>query len=184
MLYEFESADMAPSTNRITLRLPNNVLNILKKEAEKKDLPLNALVTKILNKNVSFDMHLEAIQGIIMSHTMLLKIIDQVDESVMKEIAHEDQQVMKDILTVLGLSYDLDHIINNYLVILGKYCGWYKFSHETTHNHYRLVFETEYGSKWIKFVAEYVKNIFESLKIRIDNESISNKAIVFEFTKH
>jgi hypothetical protein len=178
-----EVLEMAPSTNRITLRLPNNVLTELKKEAEKKDLPLNALVTKILNKNVSFDMYLEAIQGIIMSHTMLLKIIDQVDERAMKEIAREDPQVMKDMLAVLGLRYDLDHIINDYLVMLGKYCGWYKFSHEITHNHYRLVFETGYGSKWIKFIAEYVKNIFESLKIRIDNESISNKVIVFEFTK-
>jgi len=179
-----EVLEMAPSTNRITLRLPNSVLNALKKEAETKDLPLNALVTKMLNKIVSFDMQLDAMPTIIMSHVLFTKIIDKIDEASMKEIAREGPNIIKTLFTILGFRYDLDNVINNYLVTLGKYCGWYKFIPEITRNHYRLVFEIQLGSKWTKFVVAYVKNILESLMINIDDESINDKVIVFEFTKH
>jgi hypothetical protein len=174
---------MAPSTNRITLRLPNSVLNALKKEAEKKDLPLNALVTKMLNKIVSFDMQLDAMPTILMSHILFTKIIDEIDESSMEEIAREGPNIVKNLFMILGLGYELDNVINNYLVTLGKYCGWYKFNSEITRNHYRLVFEIKLGSKWAKFVTAYMRNILESLKIHIDNESVNHNVIVFEFVK-
>src|SRR4029077_3308583 len=161
MLYEFESEEMAPSTNRITLRLPNNVLNILKKEADKKDLPLNALVTKMLTKIVSFDMQLDAMPTIIMSHALFAKMIDKIDEPSMEEITKEGPNIIKNLFTILGFRYELDNVINNHLVILGKYCRWYKLSPEITRSNYRLVFEIQLGSKWAKFVASYVKNILE-----------------------
>jgi hypothetical protein len=183
MQYELESSDMAPSTNRITLRLPNSVLNALKKEAEKRDLPLNALVTKMLTKIVSFDMQLDATPTIIMSHALLTKLIDKIDETAMEEVAKEGPNIIKNLFTILGSRYEIDNIINNYLITLGKYCGWYKFSPEITRNHYRLVFEIQLGSKWVKFVTAYVKNILESLKIHIDNESINHNVVVFEFVK-
>jgi len=37
-LFSLETIDMAPSTNRITLRLPKNTLEELKKEANEKDI--------------------------------------------------------------------------------------------------------------------------------------------------
>ena len=178
-----EVLEMAPSTNRITLRLPNSVLNILKKEAEKKDLPLNALLTKMLTKIVSFDMQLDVMPTIIMSHALFTKMIDEIDEPSMEEISREGPNIIKNLFTILGLRYELDNVINNYLVTLGKYCGWYKLNPEITHNNYRLVFEIQLGSKWTKFVAEYVKNILKSLKIHIDNESINHNVVVFEFVK-
>ena len=39
-------------SNRITLRLPSNILQVLKKESEKRDLPLNAIINRILSKNI------------------------------------------------------------------------------------------------------------------------------------
>lgn len=183
MLYEFESVDMAPSTNRITLRLPNSVLNALKKEAEKRDLPLNALVTKMLNKTVSFDMQLDTMPTIIISHVLFSKMIDKIDKASMEEIAREGPNVIKKLFTILGLRYELNEIIDNYFVMLGKYCGWYKFSSNINNARYRLIFETQLGSSWTKFLVAYIKNILESLKIHIDNESMNDNVILFEFVK-
>lgn len=138
-----EVLEMAPSTNRITLRIPNSILNELKKEAEKRDLTLNALVTKMLYKEISFDMRLDAMPTIITSHILFSKILDKIEERNMEEIASEGPKIVKQLFTILGLRYELDNVINNYLVTLGKYCGWYKFSPEITHNHYRLVFKMQ-----------------------------------------
>ena len=183
MLSELESMDMAPGTNRVTLRLPNDILNILKKEAQKRDLPLNALVTKILYKSVSFDMNIHAMPTIMMSQFLFNEIFNDLNESNMEKIAQEGPRVVKKLFTVLGLRYELDQVISNYFVTVGKYCGWYTFTHEIRHNHYRLVFETQLGSKWAKFVKLYVKFILESFVLRIDDESMQDNVIVFELTK-
>ena len=176
-----EILERTPITNRITLRLPNHILEILKKEADQKDLTLNALVTKILNKNIAFEMHVNAVSSITMTHDLFMKMIEKMDESEIVEIAKEGPKVIKKLFKILGLEYDLDHIIYSYFTIVSKYCGWYEFIHKVKHDRYRLVFNVVPESKWTRFVQVYVKTILESLKIRIDEESVNDTVIVFEF---
>ena len=54
------------STNRLTLRLETNLLEALKKEAQNKDLTLNAMINKILHRNISYDNNVNAVQCITM----------------------------------------------------------------------------------------------------------------------
>jgi len=169
------------STNRITLRLPNSILEKLKKESERKDLPLNAIITKILSKNTAYDMEFNAISTITISHLLFSKIMDSVDDIALKEIADEGPDVIKKMFTITGIEYKLDNVIEKYFVIFSKYCGWFKFTHEINKPHYRFVFETSLGEKWTKFLSLYVKNILDSLKIHVDNESIHDNVIVFQF---
>jgi len=169
------------STNRITLRLPNNVLEKLKKESERKDIPLNAVITKILSKNTTYDMEFNTISTITMSHVLFSKIVDDVDDIALEKIAAESPDIIKKLFTVMGIEYKLDNVIEKYFVIFSKYCGWFKFTYDISRLHYRFVFETPLGEKWTKFLSLYVKNILDSLKIRIDNESIHDNIILFEF---
>lgn len=78
---------MAPSTNRITLRLPKNTLEELKKEADEKDLPLSSLVIRILNKNVSFDRQFGSIKTILLSEVMFEEILDNMDQATIEKVA-------------------------------------------------------------------------------------------------
>ncbi len=172
------------STNRMTLRLPNHILKKLKKEAEKKDLPLNAVITKILSKNTNYEMEFNAIPSITMSHNLFLKMIDKIDEENLEKISVDGPDVIKKLFTIIGVDYNLDNITEKYFIILAKYCGWFKFTHTIDGNHYRFVFETSFGSKWTKFLLSYVKNILHSLKIHLDNESIHDNVILFEFKTH
>src|SRR5437879_8479283 len=143
--YELETADMVPSTNRVTLRLPNEVLNVLKKEAQRKDLPLNALLTKFLYKIVSFDMNIQAMPTIMIHEFLFSKMFDDLNESKLEKIASEGPRIVKKLFAILGLRYDLDQVISNYFETTGKYCRWYTFKQEVRYNHYRLVFETQLG---------------------------------------
>src|SRR5690242_10516751 len=151
------------STNRITLRLPSNVLEKLKEESERKDLPLNSVITKILSKNITYDMEFNSIPTITMSHVLFSKIMDNVDDATLEKIAVEGPNVIKKLFTIMGIQYNLDNIIEKYFVIFSKYCGWFKFTYVTSDLDYRLVFETQLGEKWTKFLSLYVKNILESL---------------------
>ena len=174
---------MAPSTNRITLRLPKSTLDELKKEANEKDLPLSSLLVKILNKNVSFERRYKSIPTIIMSQNLFLTIIDSMDESMMQKIAKMGPKTVKKLCTISGWKYDIDSIIDNYFVTLAKYCSWFRFKHEVNQTNYRLVFETHMGERWTKFLSIYVRSILESLKIHIDDESTDDGVIIFKFVK-
>lgn len=158
------------------------MLEVLKKEAEKRDLPLNALVTKILYKNISFDLHMKAMPSITMQHDLFMKIIDRIDESCMEEIAKEGPNIVKKLFKILGLEYNLDHVVYSYFDVVGKYCDWYDFTYEIKRDKYRLVFNTQLSSKWTKFLLRYMRAILESLKIHIDDESVNDGIIVFEFS--
>ena len=74
------------STKRITLRLHENILEILNNESDKRDLPINAIIGRILANYVKFDMNKNIIPTITMSQLLLSKILHRLNESEKKEL--------------------------------------------------------------------------------------------------
>ncbi len=170
------------STNRLTLRLQNDLLEILKQNAHKKDLTLNAMISNILHKNLAYDETVNVLPHMIIPHDLFFSVVSKISESDMSDIVKEGPSVVKKSFDIMGLSYDIDHVIHNYFVILDKYCGWFEFSYKVIGNNYRFVFCTGNDSKWAIFVQKYVRVILESLKIIISNESHHSGIVVFEFS--
>jgi len=167
--------------NRVTLRLPNNILQSLKKESEKHDLPLNAVITRILSKNVIFDMKFNVLPTITMSQTLFSKIMTKLDEKNQREIVLYVPKSVKQLFTVLDLNYNLASIIENHFLIMDKYCGWYAFHYNVKGDNYRLVFESDLGPDWIQFLRLYITSILNSLRISNIDVKIENSVLVFEF---
>jgi len=170
-------------TNRVTLRLPNNILESLKIESEKRDLPLNVIITGILSKNVIFDMKFNVLPTITMSQTLFSKIMIKLDEKNQREIVLYVPKSVKHLFTLLNLNYDLASIIENHFVIMDKYAGWYTFHHDVKGNNYRLVFESDLGPDWIQFLRLYITSILNSLRISHIDIQIEGSVLVFEFIK-
>lgn len=177
---EFEQTKRT-SAHRITLRMPNSIFTEIRKEAELKDLPVNAVINKLLSKNTSYDIKFNVIPTITMSHVLFSKIVEEIDEQTIEKIASEGPDVVKKLFTLLGIPYTLHEVIESYFVTFGKYCGWYKFTYQVKNSQYRLVFETSLGTSWTKFLFLYVKNILGSLGAHIVNSSIHDNIILFEF---
>jgi hypothetical protein len=169
------------SSTRTTLRLPDDILKALKEKASKKDASLNAIIAKILRKNVIFDMRMNALPSITMSQTLFSIILDKLTLTQKQEIETRGIQTVKNLFTVLDLEYNTKNVLNEYFTILGKYCGWFTFHYDVDENHYRLVFETELGHSWIEFLQFYIQKILQSLKVTIDNESIADSVLIVEF---
>ena len=174
---------MAPSTNRITLRLPKDTLEALKKEADKKDLPISSIAVRILNKSVSYDMHFKSMPTLIIPQVLFAEIIENMDQITIEKIAKMGPTIVKRLCTLSHWKYDIDSVIDNYFTTLGKYYGWFQFHHKSDHGKYRLVFETRLSIKWTKFLSIYLRSILESMKIHIDEQSIEDDLMIFEFVK-
>lgn len=177
-----EEFDGVPGTQRMTLRIPNSISSVLKKEADKRDLPLNALITKILFKNVSYDMQVNTLPAVTVSDILFSRIIDKLDASDLDEIAREGPDIIKKIFAIQGIEYNLKEVMEKHFVIMGKYCGWYSFNNTGSGENHRLVFETQLGTKWIDFLMVYVTNILESLKITIHAKLVHENVVIFKFS--
>ena len=170
-------------TNRITLRLPINILEVLKKESEKRDLPLNAVISRILSKNVIFDMQLNVLPTITVSQALFSKIFDKLDEKNQREIVLYVPKSVKQLFAILNLNYDLKNIIENHFIIMDKYCGWYNFHYDLKKDNYRLVFESDLGPDWLQFLKLYVTSILNSLRINDIDVKIEGSVLICGFIK-
>ena len=178
-----ENLENRAGSHRVTLRLPNSVSSVLKKEAEKRDLPLNALITKILFKNVSFDMQINALPAVTMSDFLFSRMIDRISDTDLEDIAKEGPDAIKKLFAIQGIEYKLDEIIENHFVVMSKYCGWFSFGNTIKNDKYRLIFETQLGSKWMQFIVLYVENILESLHIHVESKTVHDNVVIFSFSK-
>jgi len=180
---QLEPLKTAFRTNRITLRLPNRMVDELRKEAEEKDLTLNSFIAKILLKHESFDKRFEMVPTILTSHILFSAIIETMNETSMNEVSKIAPRMVKKMAALGGWEYDVDNTIENYFSTVGKYCGWYQFKYKVDRANYTLIFESSMGRKWARFVLMYVKAILESLKVHITDESLDDEVVVFKFIK-
>ncbi len=166
---------------RVALRLQSDLHDALIEEAHKRDLTMNALINKILSKNMSYDNNVSVVQCVTMPHELFLEMINQMSQNSINEIGKGGPRIVQKLFSLIGIPYDLEHVIENYFVILGKYCGWFEFSHKKQFGDYRFVFCTGKDQKWSTFVHAYVKNILNSLKITSMNDSVQDGIVIFEF---
>lgn len=170
-------------TNRVTLRLQNDILEVLKREASKTDLTLNAFINKVLNKNIAFEENVNVTLNVVFPHDFFLSIVDKLNERDIQDLAEKGPGVVKKLFNIIGMQYDVDHVIHNYFAVVGKYCKWFEFSYKVARDRYRLVFSADSSTqKWSLFLKYYIKTILESLKVSITSESMQEGIIVFEFT--
>lgn len=177
-----QGLDNLVSATRTTIRLPNDTLKVLKDEASKKDVSLNAIITRILHKYILCDMRMNALPSITMSQALFSIILEKLNTPQKEEAARQAIQTVKNVFTILGIEYNLQNVLDEYFTILGKYCDWFTFHYEKNGNHLRIVFETELGPGWIKFLRLYVHAILQSLKINVNNESTADSVMIFEIT--
>lgn len=169
------------STNRLTLRLQSDLFETLKINANKKDLTINAMITNVLYKNLAYDT-IDVLPNMVISQDLFALMISKIKESDVTDIAKDGPKVVQKLFDILGLPYEIDHVIYNYFVLLSKYCKWFEFTYKITSDKYRLVFCTGTNARWSIFVQNYIRAIIESLKIIIKNESHHAGIIVFEFS--
>jgi hypothetical protein len=171
------------TTERLTLRIPSHLLNSIKKESDKKDLPVNALINRALVKAFLYEGQMNVLPRIWISHILFGKIIEEIDDNSIEKIAEIGSDIVKKYFTIQNQTLTLDNVITNYFSLLSKYCNWFTFNSERISNKYRLVFEAHINSKWSLFLFHYIKSILSMIEVSIVNESRDDNVLVFEVLK-
>jgi hypothetical protein len=130
---------------RITLRLPQNLMKILKKESDERTLPINALIMRILHKNLIQEAKFKALPAVSIPSHMFVKLIDKLDASVIEELSKSGPKMVKKYFAVVNQDYTIENIVSEYFNMLAKHYGWFTYHFDKTDRKYRLVFESILG---------------------------------------
>ena len=98
-LFDLETTGMT-NTNRITLRLPKDTLEALKKEADKKDLPISSIAVRTLVKSVSSDKHLKSSPTLVIPQLLFAEIIENMDKTMFEKVAKKGPTIVKRLCTL------------------------------------------------------------------------------------
>lgn len=80
---------------RITLRLPQNLLHVLRKESEERILPINALIVRILHKNLIQETKFATLPAFSVPPYLFIKIIAELDDSKIQDISKSEPKLIK-----------------------------------------------------------------------------------------
>jgi len=171
------------TTQRLTIRLPTPLLDRLKKESDKKDLPVNALINRALVKVILREEQINTLPNILIPNILFEKVIDELDNNSLEKMANMGPNIVKKFFMIQNQRLTLENVISNYFSVLSKYCGWFTFHHEKLVDKYRLVFESSLGLKWSRFLFNYIRNILNVTESSNINGYFDDDVIVFEIAK-
>lgn len=172
---------MMKPTERITLRLPQNLMKILKKESDERTLPINALITRILHKNLIQETKFNVLSTVSMPFGMFDKIIDKLDQITIEELSKSGPKMVKKYFALINQTHTAENIVTEYFKMLATKYGWFGYRFDKNDRRYRIVFETNSGAKWTKIIYNHVKSVLVSAKVHIEKESLEDNVIIFEF---
>jgi hypothetical protein len=140
-----------------TVRLPENLDQVLILEAKSRGLSPNALVSKILTTFAEWDRFASRFHFISLTSDLVKGILDQVDNEKLEHVAeargsHTPKEAM--------LFWFKEVSVENLLRFLSDWCkygGYGEFEFQVAQAHYMFTIQHELGPKWSLFLKTYIE---------------------------
>jgi hypothetical protein len=157
-------------TETITFRLPSNLIDALRKEAESDRISLNSLVSKIFTNHLQWEKYERKVGLLPMTRTFLKEVINQLSEEQIVGLAQRaEKETFKNILAFMKESHSIDDFI--YILRTWLTVSWMQLNIEKRNGSYRFHIQHDLGIKW----SLYVKILVSELSEDILNERVQVK---------
>ena len=184
IVYMIKSEDNAQvkkvNTETITFRLPSNLIDGLRKEAESDRISLNSLVTKIFANHIQWEKYERKVGLLPMTRTFLKEVVNQLSEEQIASMAQRtEKETFKNILTFMRES----HSIEDFIFILRTWLNvsWMQHNIEQKDGYYRFHIQHDLGIKWSIYVKILVSELSEDILNRRVQVKISASTISLVF---
>ncbi len=157
-----DSADSAKFVH-ISLRISEKLRSRLNREAKRRHLTLNSLISDILARHDVFDKILETTKAIPLSEEFFRVWLQKTPQDEMEDIAKSiGPKVVRRSYASRGIEFNLDNLIKFYFEPLSDYSGWYQFEWDFVGTSRKLIFTHSHGPKWTAFLRRYYAAIIRS----------------------
>ena len=128
----FEFSGDTNQTIARSFRIKEQLLNVLKEEAERQGVSRNSLLNKILQDYASFHRYFKRFGFIAMGQKTFASIIEACPKEELKKIAQSGGSTVSiDFIRTMGLSLDHDTLTFVITQIFPNYGNWFKCAHYT-----------------------------------------------------
>jgi hypothetical protein len=168
------------NTETITFRLPSNLIDGLRKEAESDRISLNSMVTKIFANHIQWEKYERKVGLLPMTRTFLKEVVNQLSEEQIASMAQRtEKETFKNILTFMRES----HSIEDFIFILRTWLNvsWMQHNIEQKDGYYRFHIQHDLGIKWSIYVKILVSELSEDILNRKVQVKISASTISLVF---
>jgi hypothetical protein len=147
----------------VSLRIPLPAKNSVDEEARQQHLNFNSLVSKILEKHISFDKIAEDLNAISLDGLLFSEMLEAEPLERLEQLGEElGAELVKQTFVFLGLEHDIYGLIRHYFETMAAFSGWYSFAIVGSGSNRKLMFEHHYGPKWSAFLKAYISSIIRT----------------------
>lgn len=166
-------------TATVSFRIPSEIRNGLKDEANKKGLSVNAYVTQSLRIGLEWGPIFDHFDFVHISKQALIALLQRIDEKQLGEVAREaTAPLYREIAYVIFHSVDRESLAQ-VMDILAKY----QYSWPTSYSHFQddlgehFVIRHGVSRQWSIYLGESLKAYGEALGLQAKYEATSNSTI-------
>jgi hypothetical protein len=154
------------------------LLEVLREEAERQGISINALHNRILK---DYSLHwrwVERLKPVIITRPTIAGIIGCCPEDRVEEAAKISGSIgAKDALRTLGIDPTYERLTEFIKENLGKYGNWFDYNHHVRGKKDIIHLRHELGKRWSIFIANQVAAMFKTiLDITVKTEIFDNYA--------
>lgn len=104
-----------------TIRLSEDINDLLERDAQEQNISANALISKIMTRYVEWDRIIEKTSGVTISSLLFRALLNEISDQKLEEIAKDfGVKVVKDLAMMAFGKEDLDTVLKT-LLLIGKY---------------------------------------------------------------
>jgi hypothetical protein len=155
-----------------TIRLPENIDQVLVSEAESRDLSPNALSSSIMTKFAEWDRFASRFHFISLTSDLVKGLLDQVDEKKLEYLAEaRGSQGPKEAMLFWFKEVSIDNLIR-FLSDRCRHAGYGEFEYQEAQGYCTLTIHHELGPKWSLFLKKYLETALDkTFNLRAESQT-------------
>jgi predicted transcriptional regulator len=162
----------------ITFRLDGIILNKLHREAEQRDISVNALVSHIIKEYMDWHSNAAKAGFVTERRGLLTNLINRLPEEEISSIAeYIAKNETKDFVLFLRNEYNIESaldVIETWIKISG-----YPYRHEVNHTRHSYVIQHDIGKNWSLYLAQLYRFLFEEFGLKRVEFDLSHNTLYF-----
>jgi predicted CopG family antitoxin len=158
-----------------TVRIDEDVQEMLEKLAETESISVNALVNKALRKHVVWEAPLEKFDAMDIPLQVLVRIIGYLSDENAKELARTaGTTAAREFMQLMFEAVNLDMVLK-YFELQGQQLKSFYFDHRQDSGHHKLTIRHGMGPKWSIYYEELTRSLLKELGAELDVERSDNQ---------
>ena len=166
-----------------SIRIPQELDELLQKDAENKRISVNSLISTLMTKYAEWDRFADRFGYVTLTSETFKTILEAADEKEIGELAKVlGARLPKEVMLFWFKRSNLEAFLS-YIAIYGKYSNLFQYELEKEGSRYTITAHHQLGENWSTFLKIFIgEAIKETLGI-IPEFEVSKSSIVARFTE-